>query len=57
MLVGIADYEGAIEDAIQTACVMVAEARQSLSLLGDSESRDALIDIISFVDKLLKKCR
>ena len=57
VLVGIADYEGAIEDAIQTACVMVAEARQSLSLLGDSESRDALIDITSFVDQLLKNCR
>jgi len=57
VLVGIAQYEGAMEDAIDTAAQLVAEARDSLKLLNTSESTTALYDITLFVDQLLKSCR
>lgn len=57
VLVGIAEYEGAVDDALKTASQLVAEARGTLALLDDSESRSALEDITHFVDDLLKSCR
>ncbi len=57
VLVGIAEYEGAIEDAVTTATTLVDEARATLNLLDDSESRTALLNITHFVDHLLKSCQ
>ncbi|MGJ8697355.1 MAG: polyprenyl synthetase family protein [Verrucomicrobiaceae bacterium] len=57
VLVGIADYEGAVDAALKTAMTLVAEARGTLALLNDSPSRTALEDITHFVDELLKSCR
>jgi len=57
VLVGIAEYEGAIEDAITTATTLVAEARGTLDHLDESDSKTALLNITLFVDQLLKSCR
>jgi len=57
VLVGIAEYEGAVEAALGTATTIVAEARATLDHLPPSESRDALKNITLFVDQLLKSCR
>ncbi|MDB4421944.1 polyprenyl synthetase family protein, partial [Akkermansiaceae bacterium] len=54
---GIAEYEGAVDRALKSAAKLVAEARATLSLLNDSESRTALEDITLYVDQLLKSCR
>lgn len=57
VLVGIAEYEGSMSDALDTASHLVAEARESLLILDDSESRDAMHNITLFVDQLLESCR
>lgn len=57
VIVGIAEYEGAMEDALQTATDLVAEARGTLDLLAPSENTTALRNITLFVDQLLKSCR
>ncbi|MGC6426121.1 MAG: polyprenyl synthetase family protein [Akkermansiaceae bacterium] len=57
VLVGIAEYEGAVDDALKTAKQLITEARETLALLDDSDSRTALEDITYFVDDLLKSCR
>ena len=54
---GIAEYEGAVDRALKTASQLVVEARDTLKLLSDSESRTALEDITLYVDQLLKSCR
>ena len=57
VLVGIAEYEGAVEAALDTAAGLVAEARDGLSILDDNESTGALRDITHFMDQLLGTCR
>lgn len=57
VITGIAEYEGAIDDAIQTATDLVREARATLEPLARSESRQALENITHFVERLLKTCR
>ncbi|MGY8659330.1 MAG: polyprenyl synthetase family protein [Verrucomicrobiales bacterium] len=57
VLVGIAEYEGAMSDAIDTAAQFVAEARETLKLLKASEFTTAMHNITLFVDQLLKGCR
>jgi octaprenyl-diphosphate synthase len=57
ILVGIAEYEGSMSDAIDTAAHFVSDARNALRLLGPSESTDALRNITFFVDQLLDGCR
>jgi octaprenyl-diphosphate synthase len=57
ILVGIAEYEGSMSDAIDTAANFVSDARNALRLLGASESTDALRNITFFVDQLLDGCR
>ncbi len=57
VLVGIAEYEGAIDDALTTAITLVAEARATLDHLEESDSKTALYNITLFVDQLLKSCR
>lgn len=57
VLVGIAEYEGAIERAIDTALAMLATCRSDVATLGPSPYADALVQITWFLDALLKKCR
>lgn len=57
ILAGIADYEGAIERAIQFARNLLNEARKDLICLGSSPHQTALINITAYLDKLLDKCR
>ncbi|MDA9831604.1 polyprenyl synthetase family protein [Akkermansiaceae bacterium] len=57
VLVGIAEYEGSMSDAIDTAAQLVAEARDTLKLLNASEFADAMNNITLFVDQLLAGCR
>jgi octaprenyl-diphosphate synthase len=57
ILAGIADYEGAIERAIRTACKMLDEARAALSLLPATPAMEALLAVVSYLDALLAGCR
>lgn len=57
VLVGIAEYEGAMADALETATQLVAEARDTLKLLNASEYTSAMHSITLFVDQLLDGCR
>ncbi|NJR42555.1 MAG: polyprenyl synthetase family protein [Akkermansiaceae bacterium] len=57
VLLGIAEYEGAIESAIDTALHLLTECREDLSPLGKSVHSDALAQITWFLAGLLEKCR
>lgn len=57
VLVGIAEYEGSMSDALDTASRLVAEARQALGVLEPSKYREAMHNITLFVDRLLEGCR
>ncbi len=57
VLVGIAEYEGAIESAVDTAIGMLDQCREDLSVLPDNESTAALHQITRFLESLLVKCR
>ncbi len=57
VLLGIAEYEGAIESAIDTALNLLIECREDLSPLGKSVHSDALAQITWFLAGLLEKCR
>ncbi len=56
-LANLADYEGAIESAIETGLQMVEEAEDCLSVLPESDHKDALIGIGAFLVNLFGKCR
>jgi len=57
VLVGIAEYEGAIEGAVDTALGLLEESRADLAGLGDSVHAQALGQITWFLAGLLEKCR
>ena len=57
VLVGIAEYEGAVARALDTAGEMLNECRDDLKLLADSEYKDGFNQITEFLDTLLAKCR
>ncbi len=57
VLVGIAEYEGSMAEALETATQLVAEARATLDLLAPSEFTTAMNNITLFVDQLLQGCR
>jgi len=57
VLVGIAEYEGAIESALDTALELLVSCRDDLSILAPSEHADALEQITWFLGALLEKCR
>ncbi len=52
----IADYEGSIEAAVQTAKDLVNEARECLDILEDNDYTDALGQITLYLDGLLDSC-
>ncbi len=53
----IADYEGAIDDALATAGNLVNESRDKLIGLDSSDYKDGLVQITHFLDDLLGSCR
>jgi octaprenyl-diphosphate synthase len=57
VLVGIADYAGAIESALDSASEMLVDARDGLKCLTDSKYTTGLIDITYYLDGLIDKCR
>jgi octaprenyl-diphosphate synthase len=57
MLAGIADYEGAIETAVNDAQGMLGSARAELECLAPGMFRDALDGIAVYLHNLLDKCR
>ena len=57
ILLGIAEYEGAIESAVDTAMNLLVECREDLATLGKSVHSDALAQITWFLAGLLEKCR
>ncbi len=57
ILAGIADYEGAVERAVKFAKDMLEDARRDLVCLADSPQHIALVEITTYLDKLLDKCR
>jgi octaprenyl-diphosphate synthase len=57
ILAGIADYEGAIERAVQTARKLLIDARADLIGLGASPYGEALHTITGYLDGLLEDCR
>jgi octaprenyl-diphosphate synthase len=57
VLLGIAEYEGAIESAVDTALDLLAQSRKDLAPLGESVHAAALVQITRFLAGLLEKCR
>jgi octaprenyl-diphosphate synthase len=57
VLLGIAEYEGAVEGAVDTALALLAESREDLAPLAPSDYTDALVQITRFLGGLLEKCR
>ncbi|MDZ4289067.1 MAG: polyprenyl synthetase family protein [Prosthecobacter sp.] len=57
ILAGIADYEGAIERAVNFAQNMLGEARADLICLGDSPYKEAFEGIAEYLHALLGNCR
>ena len=57
VLAGIADYEGALESALDEAKSLLQGAREDLVGLEDSDYRRALIQVTNYVDCLLDDCQ
>ncbi|MEZ0388781.1 MAG: polyprenyl synthetase family protein [Verrucomicrobium sp.] len=57
ILAGIADYAGAIEQAVNTAKAMLEDARKDLVCLDESSHKEALITITRYLDGLLDQCQ
>jgi len=57
VLLGIAEYEGAIESAVDTALGLLTECREDLAPLGKSVHSEALVQITRYLAGLLEKCR
>lgn len=57
ILAGIADYEGAIEKAVNFAQAMLKEARDDLSILPETPYRQAMEQVAQYLHALLDNCR
>ena len=57
VLAGIADYEGALESALDEARDLLKGAREDLVGLDDSDYRRALVQVTDYVDSLLDDCQ
>ncbi len=57
VLVGIADYTGAIESSLDIASQMLQDAREGLQCLAPSKYAKGLADITYYLDDLINKCR
>ena len=57
VLIGIAEYEGAVEESLDSASEMLNEARQDLEILDSSDWKDGLGEITHYLEGLLNECR
>jgi octaprenyl-diphosphate synthase len=57
ILAGIADYEGAIERSLQEARTLLHEAAQCLTGLPESDYREGLLEISTYVGSLVDGCQ
>ena len=57
VLIGIAEYEGSVESALNTASEMLNQAREDLEVLEPGEWRDGLSEITHYLEGLLNECR
>ncbi len=57
VLIGIAEYEGAVESALNTASRMLADARKNIQILENTPWKEGLNQITYYLDDLLDKCR
>jgi len=57
VLIGIAEYEGSVESALDTAAEMLQSARGNLNILEESHWKEGLKQITHYLDDLLNKCR
>ena len=57
VLVGIADYTGAIEESLDIASDMLRDAREGLQCLNNSKYATGLANITHYLDDLINKCR
>lgn len=57
VLLGIAEYEGAVDAAVDTALAMLDDARADLTVLPQGPQYDALVQITRFLGALLERCR
>lgn len=57
VLLGIAEYEGAVAAAVDTALDLLEDSRNCVAHLADTEYRSALLQITHFLGGLLQKCR
>ena len=56
VLAGIADYDGAIERALDTGRSLLTEGRELLSPLNESSYKTGLIEITNYLKKLFTNC-
>lgn len=57
ILLGIAEYAGAVEAAVDTGLAMLESARRDLEGLAPSQQKDGLADVTRFLGGLLGNCR
>ncbi len=57
VLAGIAEYEGAIEAALDTGFDILESARVDLAGVPKNKYKDALVEITAFLEGLLDECR
>lgn len=57
VLIGIAEYEGSVEAALNTAAQLLKEARANLDILEPSEWRNGLEQVTRYLDDQLNQCR
>ena len=57
VLIGIAEYEGSVESALDTAAGLLVQARKDLDCLKESEWKQGLVHVTRYLDNLLDKCR
>ena len=57
VIIGIAEYEGSVESALNTAAELLHDARANLEILEPSEWRDGLEQVTYYLDGQLNKCR
>jgi octaprenyl-diphosphate synthase len=55
-LVGVSQYEEALEKAVGTALDLLEGCRMDLGVLPSSQYKDALVQITRFLESLLRKC-
>ena len=56
VLAGIADYDGAIERALNTGKSLISDSRNLLNPLDNSPYKTALIQITNYLEKLFSDC-